>query len=226
MFRRTPPFFALVIKQSDTPPRSPATIALDFKPPSKRIKPVLKSFTKRDHNSGGVLPSDATRTTQDGHSDGSSDLNDVEYQDLQLALALSLSESRQRVGLTPAFNNAYNNIVSFALKDEIIPSEQSDTNKSVAGSRVLDEEEDDSKNTVKPLSDSQTGSSSQPIAEDYDEEAALMFALQESRREYEDKMHITCESLNNDSCVPECPTVRSEEEAHQKRWKGKERAYF
>jgi len=191
---------------SNTPPRSPAPITINFQPPSNHdIKPVLK-------------PSIKMQATREVASDASSVINDVEFQELQMALSLSLHESRERAGLTTT-----NTHVSFVPKEEVIPSEESDTHQSVAGS-VFDEESDELIVTKPSVRNSQKRSSSQLVmtAEDYDEDAALMFALKESRREFEEKMRNSTGS--EDYFEGGCQAV--EDERYDKNWKGKERAYY
>jgi len=158
------------------------------------------------------------QATREVASDASSVINDVEFQELQMALSLSLHESRERSGLTTT-----NTHVSFVPKEEVIPSEESDTHDSVAGS-VFDEESDELIVTKPSGRNSQKRSSSQLVmtAEDYDEDAALMFALKESRREFEEKMRNSTGS--EDYFEGGCQAV--EDERYDKNWKGKERAYY
>ncbi|KAI9343183.1 hypothetical protein BDR26DRAFT_858686 [Obelidium mucronatum] len=226
--------------QADSPPRSPAPITVHVHAPeSTHVKPALKTSNSQDefdrdlgrplsnmqflnasninkaHNHLDAIPSNE-----------SSILNDQEFQELQQALQLSLQEAREHAGHGP-------NHVSFVPKDEVIPSsgEPSETQDSVAGS-VADYEE--------CIAEAKRRTSSQLVvdADYYDEEEALLKAIEISRREFEEKLRGDdgipagcCSGRLADDCLGACGgacgsmQIVSEEE-HDKHWKGKERAYY
>ncbi|KAJ3024743.1 UNVERIFIED_CONTAM: hypothetical protein HDU68_007820 [Siphonaria sp. JEL0065] len=230
--------------QPNTPPRSPApiTVHIHAPGPSIYIKPALKSTSIQDlsalnhasdiHLATVMNPNNGLKH-QDFSSDSSSLLNDQEFQELQQVLQMSLEEAAARNQHLHNSNNVVQH-VKFVPIEEVIPSsgEPSETQESIAGSSGIDSE--------KYIAETKRRTCSQIVvdADEYDEDAALLMAIQISRLEYAERVSNEirgggCCSEFPDECLGACggdctgmQNVEVEEEQHEKGWKGKERAYY
>ncbi|KAJ3074161.1 hypothetical protein HDU99_001784 [Rhizoclosmatium hyalinum] len=209
--------FPSPITESDT---SPIQILL-HNPSTQSLQPLAVDAPPQDHVQDQdyfARSINSFASHRSATSDVSSGLNDDEFRELQQVLALSLIEARERV----KYNHAQQH-VGFVEKEEVIPSSDECSNVDENGSDGVQEVEQ--KLVVK--------SRPRITAEEYDEDVALMMAIEMSRREFEERMMSSVgmgmdeefgSDVENDRA---CYYAATEEEDshHDKKWKGKERAF-